>query len=170
MAIVNRYRLWCNDESAWVYAWAEETPGSCPNNTTHSLDASKTSIISKAGAEQPTKEDGTPLVALNPAGIGSALIMKGFAATIDKDSSPNPTLIDTSFAEKRHLGGASGEIWGDFVPGDDGDFVEFVVVHPVAGEVAKFGETMYLRKSGLLGPFVSELTTSLVAGLIIRVK
>jgi len=44
MTEVNKYRLWCDTESTYVYQWAESEPTTCPNNTGHTIDTTKTTI------------------------------------------------------------------------------------------------------------------------------
>ena len=38
MTTVNKYRVYCNTESDWVYTWAEEAPNVCPNNEGHTIN------------------------------------------------------------------------------------------------------------------------------------
>ncbi len=45
MTTINNYKLWCNDESAYVYVWNNEDPTVCPNVNTHSINVSSISII-----------------------------------------------------------------------------------------------------------------------------
>jgi hypothetical protein len=61
LTIVNKYRIWCNTESANVFGWAETEPTTCPNNTGHSIDTSKTAIVEIQG-RNPTSAEGVPLV------------------------------------------------------------------------------------------------------------
>jgi len=168
MAVVNKYRLWCNDESAWVYQWAETEPTLCPTHSGHTLDTDKTSIVDKEGQIAPTKEDGTPYTALSPAKPGSPLRPVGVAKRITLPQI-EPVNIDHLLTEIRYLNGAHGEVWGDFVPGEDGDYIEFLVVAP-DGEtvVGQFGETLYLGASGRIGPFISEESTAVPAGFYFR--
>jgi hypothetical protein len=49
MAIVNQYRVWCNTDSKWVYCWDTTAPTVCPENSGHSIDTAKTTIIQTAG-------------------------------------------------------------------------------------------------------------------------
>ena len=49
MAEVNKYRLWCETEQAYVYTWGEEEPTLCPNNSAHTIDSSKTAIDATIG-------------------------------------------------------------------------------------------------------------------------
>jgi hypothetical protein len=61
LTIVNKYRLYCNTETAYVYDWAESEPTTCPNNTAHSIDSTKTTIVEVQG-KNPTSAEGVPLV------------------------------------------------------------------------------------------------------------
>jgi hypothetical protein len=45
---VNRYRLYCNTESAYVYTWNTTVPTVCPNNNTHSIDTTTITVIDSA--------------------------------------------------------------------------------------------------------------------------
>lgn len=45
---VNRYRLYCNTESAYVYSWNTIVPIVCPNVNTHSIDTTTITIIDSA--------------------------------------------------------------------------------------------------------------------------
>jgi len=44
MSTVNNYKLWCNDENAYVYTWNDEEPTVCPNVNTHSINIESISI------------------------------------------------------------------------------------------------------------------------------
>lgn len=39
MTTVNRYRLFCQTESTYVYTWATSIPSTCPNNNQHTIDS-----------------------------------------------------------------------------------------------------------------------------------
>ena len=59
--IVNKYRIWCVTENAYVYGWSETEPTTCPNNTSHTIDETKTTI--DASVEEGVveiKEENTP--------------------------------------------------------------------------------------------------------------
>ena len=45
---VNRYRLYCNTESAYVYTWNTVLPTVCPNNNAHSIDSTTITVIDSA--------------------------------------------------------------------------------------------------------------------------
>ncbi len=42
---VNQYRVYCNDEAAYVYTWNSVEPTTCPNNNAHTINTSLTTII-----------------------------------------------------------------------------------------------------------------------------
>jgi hypothetical protein len=64
MADVNKYRIWCETDSKYVHQWAEAEPTICPEDTAHSIDASKTSIVEKK-LDDPATADGIPLRAID---------------------------------------------------------------------------------------------------------
>lgn len=45
MTTVNRYRIFCNTENAYVYTWDTSPPTSCPNNNTHTVDLDSVTLI-----------------------------------------------------------------------------------------------------------------------------
>lgn len=42
---VNKYRLYCKTEQAYVYAWNDSLPSTCPNSSAHEVDQSTISIV-----------------------------------------------------------------------------------------------------------------------------
>jgi len=174
MAEVRKYRLWCETEGAYQYTWRDDVqgvPSACPNDPAHTIDTNKITLVETAGVAAPTKADGTPYMAEAPASPGSPLFPVGIAKHITLPQ-VEPVEIDYLLADLRHLNGASGEVWGDFVPGENGDYIEFFIVAPdgQGGEivVGQFGETLYFGKSGMIGPFISEESTAVPAGLKFR--
>lgn len=116
---------------------------------------------------RPLTADGRPAVAATPARIGSPLYPVGIAESFTLPQQ-NAIVIPYVLTEKRYLNGAHGEVWGDFVPGKNGDYVEFYVEAPDGqggwNVVGQFGENLYLGPSGMIGPFVSEESTEVPAG------
>lgn len=45
MSVVNRYRVYCQTESNYVYAWNQQLQTTCPNNNTHTIDSNATTIV-----------------------------------------------------------------------------------------------------------------------------
>jgi len=63
---VNKYRIWCETESAHVYVWAEAEPTVCPNNNGHTIDASKTAVVDTiTTTEVRLAEDAKNVVEIN---------------------------------------------------------------------------------------------------------
>ena len=50
---INKYRVWCNTESAWVETWDNHEPTVCPNNIEHEINTSKTVSIDAVTQEMP---------------------------------------------------------------------------------------------------------------------
>jgi hypothetical protein len=40
-----KYRVWCTTENAWVFTWNNSTPTTCPNNNTHTITSTSTTIV-----------------------------------------------------------------------------------------------------------------------------
>jgi len=170
MAEVKKYRVWCSTEAAYQYVWRDDVQGAptaCPNDPAHTIDTDKITVVETAGVAAPTKPDGTPYVAESPAKPGSPLYPIGIAK---KMTLPQTDPVEAAYVltESRHLNGAHGEVWGDFVPGENGDYLEFFVQAPDGQggwvDVSQFGETLYMGKSGMIGPFISEESTEVPAG------
>jgi hypothetical protein len=49
MAIINKYRIWCSTDGKYEYIWSEEEPTTCPVDTGHTIDSSKTAIVESKG-------------------------------------------------------------------------------------------------------------------------
>jgi len=52
---IYQYRIWCNTELSFVTTWAESEPTVCPNNNSHEIDITKTTIINSI-TEIPPKD------------------------------------------------------------------------------------------------------------------
>lgn len=71
-----RYQIWCTTDSKWEYSWLESTaaaPTTCPVNTGHTIDGSKTAIVEEKPDEAKYDLDGQLVV--NP-GIRKAIAGK----------------------------------------------------------------------------------------------
>jgi hypothetical protein len=42
---VNKFRIFCSTEAAYVYTWDDSVPTTCPHNNTHTIDADTIAII-----------------------------------------------------------------------------------------------------------------------------
>lgn len=61
MTTVYKYRIYCSTDSKYEFAWAETEPATCPTNTAHTIDASKTTIVETNKADLiEIKEETTP--------------------------------------------------------------------------------------------------------------
>jgi len=109
------------------------------------------------------RDDGVQYVAPVPGRTSAGMTVRGirFEAELGTD-----TNYDVAFAELRDLSGASGEA----INHSPGDYIDFLVVHPITGVIAQFGEMLYVPPSGKFEPFVSERATSIPAGLIVRTR
>jgi hypothetical protein len=61
MANLYKYRIWCNTENMYYEIWREEDQGepqSCPNNSGHEIDTTKTTITDKQIDEGPKDPSG----------------------------------------------------------------------------------------------------------------
>lgn len=78
MAVVRKYRLWCETEATYVYAWAEAEPTQCPNNSAHSIGAGSAAVVESVGDAQTYTPDGAAItVKRDQAEItGNAVLMK----------------------------------------------------------------------------------------------
>ena len=58
---VDRYRLFCNTESAYQYIWSNSLPSVCPNNNTHTIDINTVSIVDSvsSAAVEVVQQSGT---------------------------------------------------------------------------------------------------------------
>lgn len=45
MPLINKYRVYCQTEAAYVYGWYQTAPTVCPNNNTHTIDLNATVIV-----------------------------------------------------------------------------------------------------------------------------
>lgn len=57
---VNKYRVFCTTDAKFEYIWAETEPTTCPTNTTHTINSTKTSIVDTSDSSVVTvKEEST---------------------------------------------------------------------------------------------------------------
>ena len=57
---ISNYRIYCETESAYVYKWSDQAPTSCPNDASHTIDSSSTTIVQTLGQNKVIIQDGTP--------------------------------------------------------------------------------------------------------------
>jgi len=54
MSVLNKYQIWCETDLKYEYVWkaeGEDVPTSCPTNTAHTVDSSKTAIADEINVE-----------------------------------------------------------------------------------------------------------------------
>jgi len=78
MAIVNKYRVWCDTDNKWVFVWAQTEPTLCPENPAHTIDSAKTAIVERSGNAQAFTEDGAAIITKKDRAelVGNQVIMK----------------------------------------------------------------------------------------------
>ena len=54
---VNKYRVWCDTESAYVYAWDTVEPTVCPTNSGHTINTALTTIVETVSTSTVTAEE-----------------------------------------------------------------------------------------------------------------
>ena len=74
------------------------------------------------------------------------------------------TNCDTVFLEEREIQGARLCV----ADAADGDYVDFVVVHPLAGVVLQWAETIYVKPGGGVAEYITGSAKALPPGLILR--
>lgn len=84
MALVNRYRVWCDTDSRWVFTWDEAAPAVCPENPAHTIDIAKTAITESIGDAQAFTSEGAALIAKKDRGEleGNETVMKRLEAEL----------------------------------------------------------------------------------------
>ena len=89
VAVVNRYRLWCETESAYVYAWGEAEPAQCPNNAAHSIDAGSVAIVQSVGDAQAYTIDGAAITTKKDQAeiSGNSVLLKRLDAEMSPEAS-----------------------------------------------------------------------------------
>lgn len=89
MAVVHKYRVWCNTEAAWKFVWGETPPTQCPDNTADTIDLNSISIIETTGDAQSFTEEGAALIAKKDRGelAGNSVILKLLDAELAPETS-----------------------------------------------------------------------------------
>jgi hypothetical protein len=90
--MVNRYRVWCNTEGRWVYAWSESEPTSCPNDPDyHVIDAAKTALVQVVVDMQAYTSDGAAVTTTRDQAElpGNAVLLKRLDAELAPETCAN---------------------------------------------------------------------------------
>ena len=100
---------------------------------------------------------------------GANLVVKGarkecdLGAVVNGAVVPGTTNLDLVFTETREIQGARA----DFKDWTDGDFVEFFLAHPQAGNLHKWADTLFIPPNGHICIDTDDAKT-IPAGLILR--
>jgi len=114
---IYKYRIWCDTEGDYFYEWAGSEPSVCPNNVSHDIDPSKTTIEDEvveskvdinnmATLQSPLKD--IQRVAVQPGRTGYYMC--------DRDIKINTAMVgDSSFEDlKINTSDNTQENWGEF--------------------------------------------------------
>ena len=71
MTTVNRYRIFCNTENAYVYTWDTSPPTTCPNNNTHTVDSASVTLIDSVSEDTISLVSGLNSSSLSLASSGT---------------------------------------------------------------------------------------------------
>lgn len=63
---VYKYRVRCQTEGKNIFVWSESEPTSCPNNSEHTIDPSKTTIIGNVTREFPVSDIDESKISVHP--------------------------------------------------------------------------------------------------------
>lgn len=58
---IYKWQVWCLNENEFEYVWSATAPTTCPNNASHVIDPSRTSIVEEVRQAYPTSEIGTKI-------------------------------------------------------------------------------------------------------------
>jgi len=138
-----KYRLWCETEEAYAYEWSESLPTTCPNNTAHTIDDDKTSVVEMRDVPEvtlasPSTSDGKPIflpclfpgnVYLYPTGAGDNVTnqTRGDGQSfVVKCTAEQDYNVEFQFIDWVYLAGG-GIKWKN---GEDGDWVSLLIYAP----------------------------------------
>jgi len=148
MAGVNKYKIWCVTEDAWVSVWAEEEPINCPNNTSHAIDQNSISVEETLSAQDVNIKSQGLHLKTETHGFrdltGFNVFRKGYKFVVTAGDTYEH---DINYDSDMMLQGLGYKLDGD-VREDDYLEVEIVdvdgVVYPAGTVLAKFSETVYV--------------------------
>lgn len=63
---VNKYKIYCNTESAYVNGWGQTAPTTCYNNNAHDVNAASVQLIQTVSQDAVTIKQDTIAIARNP--------------------------------------------------------------------------------------------------------
>lgn len=94
MVPVYKYRIWCDTDSKWEYAWAESELTTCPVNTSHAIDVNKTSVVDSVIEDTVTvREENVPTGGHYQASSYRIPVASGMGMTTKDISFPHPVCM-----------------------------------------------------------------------------
>lgn len=137
---LNHYRLWCDTDSQWEYSWGKTAPTTCPTDTAHDIDETKTAVVEAASTEQvnllddkgdtvnwPMTEKRTPVLVTNNVVPGYYLYVTGAFDRIREDATHTVAEInaDTPSQGDCFKLSDSGQLTAGSLDVVAGDYVEY---------------------------------------------
>jgi hypothetical protein len=77
MITLNKYRIWCETEQMYYETWGETSPPACPNNSGHTIDSTKTTIVNSLTEEELRDISGKLRVQQSSRPIGTKIHFTG---------------------------------------------------------------------------------------------
>jgi len=112
MSNLYKYRIWCEDEVTWVNTWDTEEPTVCPNNNSHTITTSKTTVVQKKKDLGPQDRSGKTRVHQTSRKLGLRVMWTGVG---DDPTDVHKTGSGTSFEVTHDLGEGDPEsVYIDF--------------------------------------------------------
>jgi hypothetical protein len=153
MTIVNKYRVYCNTETAYVdeSVYRDSAPTDCPNNAAHTIDTSKTQILETEGEEHPKAEDGKEFITPDLFPLGYFAVHAGCSDDVTNGTrgagtrgkvartTTGTTNVEQQFID--HVLLAGGSLYR--VGGKIDDYVDMKVYAPATAGTNNAGEGSY---------------------------
>lgn len=138
-----KYKLWCETENSWVYIWkddSENPPNKCPNDTSHTIDETKTAIEEICDKPKIT-QDGGQVVSLTYGITPENSQWKGY---IFQAKAGQTTFFDIQITTEIRLQGGYYQILNYQDIGWNGlqrDYIEFSIIDKddVLGLFSQYG-------------------------------
>lgn len=103
---VDKYRVWCTVDSKWVFVWSDIEPTVCPENITHAIDTSKTSIVDSIKDEEDRDTSNRLRIHETSRPIGTKTY---FTSVGDDDSAPEKVGNGSMIQHDHIIGAAANE-------------------------------------------------------------
>lgn len=89
---IYKWRLWCTTDNAWFEVWSPTEPTNCPDNSAHSIDTTKTSILDKISEDFPLSDVGDKIAVHSspkPAELGKTVYVVWTGSGDDLTTDPH---------------------------------------------------------------------------------